>query len=358
MWPRGGGRQERWNAWELLRDLKGVVHARVYGFGGVLTSLLDRLLRCGLMLFALGTAAGGASAQSYPSRQISLIVPYAPGGVLDLVARLLAEGMREKYGQPVVVLNRAGGNGTSDRGSGEGRPNGYTLYLNNDGGLAIHAAVDPQFKFDAVADFVPIAMPAEYSHLFIVHKDVPAQSVREFVTYAKANPGKLSYGSPATGSLGHLATEMFAQRTGIKMTHVAYRGAAPALNDLMAGTIAMNIQSIPSARGQYESDRLKILAVFNDKRIAELPKVPTMAEAGFPDFVLKSGSVSFGPRGLPDVIRDQLSAVMSDIVKSPAAETQLRRVRLRAHRYERCGLFAILCQRTAALAEDRRRDRN
>ena len=150
----------------------------------------DRLLRCGLMLFALGTAGGGASAQSYPSRQISLVVPYAPGGVLDLVARLLAEGMREKYGQPVVVLNRAGGNGNIGTAEAvRAEPNGYTLYLNNDGGLAIHAAVDPQFKFDAVADFVPIAMPAEYSHLFIVHKDIPANSVQEFVTYAKANPG-------------------------------------------------------------------------------------------------------------------------------------------------------------------------
>jgi len=287
----------------------------------------DRLLCCGLMLFALGTAGGGASAQSYPSRQVSLLVPYAPGGVLDLVARLLAEGMREKYGQPVVVLNRAGGNGNIGTAEAvRAEPNGYTLYLNNDGGLAIHAAVDPQFKFDAVADFVPIAMPAEYSHLFIVHKDIPANSVQEFVTYAKANPGKLSYGSPATGSLGHLATEMFAQHAGIKMTHVAYRGAAPALNDLMAGTIAMNIQSIPSARGQYESDRLKILAVFSDKRVAELPNVPTMAEAGFPGFVIKSWLGVFGPRGLPDAIRDQLSTVMSEIVKSPAPETQLRRV--------------------------------
>ena len=289
----------------------------------------DRLLRCGLILLALGTTTGGASAQSYPSRQISLIVPYAPGGVLDLVARLLAEGMREKYGQPVVVLNRAGGNGNIGTAEAvRAEPNGYTLYLNNDGGLAIHAAVDPQFKFDAVADFVPISLPAEYSHLFIVHKDIPANSVQEFVTYAKANPGKLSYGSPATGSLGHLATEMFAQHAGIKMTHVAYRGAAPALNDLMAGTIAMNIQSIPSARGQYESDRLKILAVFSDKRVAELPKVPTMAEAGFPGFVIKSWLGVFGPRGLPDAIRDQLSTVMSEIVKSPAPETQLRRVGL------------------------------
>ena len=137
-----------------------------------MASSWDRLLRCGLILLALGTAAGGASAQSYPSRQISLIVPYAPGGVLDLVARLLAEGMREKYGQPVVVLNRAGGNGNIGTAEAvRAEPNGYTLYLNNDGGLAIHAAVDPQFKFDAVADFVPISLPAEYSHLFIVHKE-------------------------------------------------------------------------------------------------------------------------------------------------------------------------------------------
>jgi tripartite-type tricarboxylate transporter receptor subunit TctC len=286
-----------------------------------------QFLRCGLILFALGIFAGAASAQSYPSRQISLIVPYAPGGVLDLVARLLAEGLREKYGQPVVVLNRAGGNGNIGTAEAvRAEPNGYTLYLNNDGGLAIHAAVDPQFKFDAVADFVPIAMPAEYSHLFIVHKDVPANSVQEFVTYAMANPGKLSYGSPATGSLGHLATEMFDQHAGIKMTHVPYRGAAPALNDLVAGTLTMNIQSIPSARGQYESDRLKILAVFNDKRVPELPKVPTMAEAGFPGFVIKSWLGVFGPRRLPDPIRDQLSTVMSEIVKSPGAEAQLRRV--------------------------------
>ena len=301
-----------------MRDIKAPAACRRHFW--------HQFLRCSLILFAIGVGSP-ASAQNYPSRQISLIVPYASGGVLDLVARLMAEGMREKYGQPVVVLNRAGGNGNIGTAEAvRAEANGYTLYLNNDGGLAIHAAVDPQFKFDAVADFVPIAMPAEYSHLFIVHKDVPASSVQEFVAYAKANSGKLSYGSPATGSLGHLATEMFAQHTGIKMTHVAYRGAAPALNDLVAGTLAMNIQSIPSARGQYESDRLKILAVFSDKRLSELPKVPTMAEAGFPGFVIKSWLGVFGPRGLPDPIRDQLSTVMSEIVKSPAAEAQLRRV--------------------------------
>jgi tripartite-type tricarboxylate transporter receptor subunit TctC len=289
----------------------------------MMAQTLSKAAACVVLL----TMTCGAAAQTYPSRQINLIVPYASGGALDLVARVVAEGLKQKYGHPTVVLNRPGGNGNIGTAEAvRADPDGYTLYLNNDGGLAIHAAVDPNFKFDPAVDFVPISYPAEYGHLFMINKDIPAKTVQEFIAHAKANPGKLSYGSPAMGSLGHLATEMFARHAGIQMTHIPYRGAAPALNDLLAGVLAVNIQSIPSARGQFGSDRVKILATFNDKRIEELPGVPTMVESGHPSFVIKSWLGVFGPRGLPDAIRDQLSRDISELVNKPEVQRQLRSV--------------------------------
>jgi tripartite-type tricarboxylate transporter receptor subunit TctC len=289
--------------------------------------MVAQILSRAAAFVVLLTISGAASAQTYPSRQINIIVPYASGGTLDLVARLVADGLKQKYGHPAVVLNRPGGNGNIGTAEAvRADPDGYTLYLNNDGGLAIHAVVDPNFKFDPVADFVPISYPAEYCHLLMINKDIPVKTVQEFFAHAKASPGKLSYGSPATGSLGHLATEMFAKHAGIQMTHIPYRGAAPALNDLLAGVLAVNIQSIPSARGQFDSDRIKILATFSDKRVQELPEVPTMTESGYPGFVIKSWLGVFGPRGLPDGIRDQVSRDIGELVNKPEVQKQLRSV--------------------------------
>jgi tripartite-type tricarboxylate transporter receptor subunit TctC len=192
-----------------------------------------------------------ARGQSYPSRPVTIIVPYPPGGVLDVVGRLLADGLSAKLKQPFVVVNRVGGGGLI--GIGEvlrGSPDGYTLLMANDGSHAIGPFVDPSFKFDPVRDFVPIAMPAEYAHAFLINTKTPAKTISEFVAYAKSRPGELTFGTPGYGSLAQVAMELFMELTDTKMIHVPYKGAGPALTDLMVGVITSNLQSMSGVIGQ------------------------------------------------------------------------------------------------------------
>jgi tripartite-type tricarboxylate transporter receptor subunit TctC len=254
----------------------------------------------------------------FPGRQITLIAPYAPGGVVDITARILAEGFTEKFGQAAIVINKPGANGMIGLADlVKSLPDGLTLLLNNDGGLGIPPAVDPNFKFDPMKDYTPIAQAVQYSHTFIVNTALPVKSIAEFVAYAKARPGELDFGTPGIGTLPHIAMEMFMQRTGTKLVHVPYKGAVPALTDLMSGAVNVNVQSAPTVLAQAQSDRMRILAVFSDQRIKELPSVPTMEESGLKDFVITSWLGVFGPPDLPQEIRDRLSRGIVEIVRQP-----------------------------------------
>jgi len=190
-------------------------------------------------MLAIAASWSPARAQdTYPSRQITLIAPYPPGGVVDMTARMLAEGLKEKFNQSAIVLNKAGANGMiglTDLVKAE--PDGYTLLLNNDGGLGIPPAVDPNFKFDPMKDYTPIAQVVQHGWMFIVNSGIPAKTMQEFIAYAKARPGELTFGTPGIATLPHIATELFMLRAGVKMVHVPYKGAAPALTDLIAGTV-------------------------------------------------------------------------------------------------------------------------
>ncbi len=288
-------------------------------------------LRLALLFVAISTglAAGAAAQEPFPSRPITLIVPYPAGGVVDLTARLLADGLKDQLGQPVIVLNKPGANGMIGLVDlVRAQPDGYTLLVNNDGGLAIPPAVDANFKWDPRADYTPIAQVGEFTWLFLISSNLPIKSVQEFIAYAKANPGQLNYGSPGVGTLPHMATELFMRQTGVRMTHVPYKGAAPALTDLLAGVLSMNIQSVPTVITQVSNQRLRVLATLSAERIKELPDTPTMAESGLPEFTISSWNGLFGPPGLPQPIRDRLAQASAAAMMLPAVQEKFRTISL------------------------------
>ena len=281
-----------------------------------------------LSLFVVATLTTASLAQSaFPSRPITLVVPYPPGGVVDMTARLMADGLRERFKQPVIVVNKPGANGMIALAElVKAEPDGYTLLLNNDGGLGIPPAVDPNFKFDPRKDYTPVMQAVEYGYLFAVNSSVPVKSLADFIAYAKARPGQLNFGSPGIATMPHIATELFMQDAGVKMVHVPYKGAAPALSDLLAGVLTVNVQSIPTALGQLSSDRMKVLAVLSAHRLAALPDAPTMQESGLPGLVVTSWLGVFGPPGLPAAIRDTLSDAMIGVVREPKVQERFRSI--------------------------------
>jgi tripartite-type tricarboxylate transporter receptor subunit TctC len=290
--------------------------------GGILRGIVVGLLIAAAILPCMISPLRGAD--GYPAKPITLVVAYPPGGILDVVARIAADGLRTRFNQPVIVVNRTGGGGSI--GIGEvvrARPDGYTLLVGNDGTQAILPFVDPSFAYDPVRDFVPIAMPIEYGHALLVNAGVPANSISAFVTFAKSQPDRLTFGTPGYGSLAHAAMELFMKETGTRMLHVPYKGAAPALTDLMAGVITSNLQSMTGVIPQIGNRQVKILAVTSERRVTALPDVPTMAESGLPRVVVTSWVGVLGPAGLPADIRDKLSNAMVDTFKQPDVRARL-----------------------------------
>ncbi len=274
-------------------------------------------------------------AQAYPNRPITIVVPYPAGGVLDVVGRLLADGLSAKFNQAVIVVNRVGGGGST--GIGEvvrANPDGYTLLMANDGSHAILPFVDASFKFDPVRDFVPVAMPAEYAHALLINKKTPATTLPEFIAYAKSKPDQLTFGTPGFGSLAHVAMELFMQQTGTKMLHVPYKGAAPALTDLLAGVITSNLQSMSGVIGQVGNPSIRILAVTAPRRVEALPDVPTMVESGLPQMVAMSWLGVLAPAQLAPQVRDTLSRAIIEVAGSAATQAKLRSLGLEPARLE------------------------
>src|SRR5436190_228812 len=240
-----------------------------------------------IMLLAFGLPE--AYAQTYPSKPIRFVVPYPAGGPLDTIARLLAAKVGESVKQPVVVDNKpgAGGNIGADIVA-KSPPDGYTIVM---GALATHAINPTLYKsmpYDPVKDFTPITQVASTPNILIVNPSVPATSVREFIAYAKANPGKLSFGSGSIGSGGHLAGELFKTMAGIDMVHVPYKGAAPALQDLIGGQIQLMFDNLASSLTQVRAGKVRALAVTTAKRTALAPEFPTIAESGLPGFDIET----------------------------------------------------------------------
>jgi tripartite-type tricarboxylate transporter receptor subunit TctC len=257
------------------------------------------------------SAACPAAAQ-YPTRPITLVVPYAAGGGNDVIARIVAEKMATSLGQSIVIENRGGAGGTiATRQVARTEPDGYTLLIATSS-LAINPSLYPNAGYDPRKDFAGVGLIASSGNILLVHPSVPARSVGELIALAKQQPGKLTFGSTGTGSSVHLAAELFAGMAGIKISHVPYKGSAPALNDLVGGHVTMIFSTAASAAGLVrDGSKVRALAVTGGKRSAQFPELPTVAEAALPGYeaVLHYGIVA--PAGTPRPIIGKLNAALN-----------------------------------------------
>jgi len=279
-----------------------------------------------VLLALIGWTAAPASAQgSFLQKPITLVVPFGAGGALDLIARVLADGLRNELGQPVLVDNKPGASGLlAMRQAASAAPDGLTIILSSESNHILLPLLDASFPLDVTKDFVPVSLSGQFQHTLIVKKELPVATVQDLVSYLRANPGKLSFGSSGVGTQAHIAGEYLSQLTQSKMVHVPYRSSPAALNDLLAGNLDINFQSMPAVRSYVDSPRLKMLAVLSQKRLDELPNLPTMVEAGFPDFQLSSWMGVFGPAGLPDDIRQKLAEALVKVGKNPELQARIR----------------------------------
>ena len=272
---------------------------------------MTRWTRWAAAALAIFCAATPVAAQDYPTRPIVLIVPFAPGGGNDTLARLVAQHMSQTLGQQVVVDNRAGAGGTlGTRAAAKSPPDGYTLLIGHSGVLGIGPSLYPNAGYDPRKDFAPIGLIASLQYAIVVTPSVPAKSVAEFIELAKKEPGKINYASAGVGSVSHVSTELFATMAGIKLTHVPYRGTGPALNDLVGGHVAMHMAPIPTLIGLVRSGKLRAIAVTGPQRSPILPDLPTVTEQALPGYeaVLHYGLLA--PAGTPKPVVDKLNAAL------------------------------------------------
>ncbi len=273
---------------------------------------------------ALLLAAGSALsiAQTYPSKPITLVVPNPPGGFVDASARILSDSLAKVTSQSVVVDNRGGGSGNvAYQAVARATPDGYTLLNSYSAYHVGNPNLTPKLPW-AQKDFVSVALITVATNVIAVHPSVPANNLSEFITYLKANPGKLSYASQGNGSLSHIGTEMFKQQTKTSMVHIPYRGSGPALQDVLSGQVQVFITTPPSVMGQIQVGKLKGLAVAGKSRHPGLPGVPTTAEAGLKGFELEAWVGIFAPAGTPADVVAKLSSQIKAALELPETKTR------------------------------------
>lgn len=261
--------------------------------------------------------AGHAQA-AFPDRPVRLIVPYAPGGSADIAARLVADAWAKALGQPLVIENRGGAGGNIGVDAvAKAAPDGYTIGLQTVS-LAINPAIFKTMNFDTQKDLSPIGMVATSQHVLVVNPALPAQDVKGLVAAARANPGKLSYGSAGAGSTFHMSAELFKSMAGVDIMHVPYRGGGPALVDTMAGQVDMSFPVLSAAQQQVQGGKLRALGVTGPKRSPLMPDVPTIAEAGVEGYAFETWFMTFAPAGTPQPVIDKLNATLNAAIESPA----------------------------------------
>jgi tripartite-type tricarboxylate transporter receptor subunit TctC len=278
------------------------------------------------LLICMLFSGASYAAEPYPSRAIRILVAYPPAGIADLSARLVAEGLRVKLNQPVIVENKPGANGVIGvRELVKSDPDGYTVMLAPSAFL-INYAVGAIPSLDLMRDVVPIAGVAEYPTAMVVNKKMPVNSVQEFIAYAKGHSDELSFGSTGVGSLDWLAAELFMKQTGIRMVHVPYKGGPLALNDLLSGSIDVIIEVFPVVIEQIRSGAVKGLAVTSSYRLPSIPDVPTFDQAGVPNVHLTGWVGLYGPARLPEDIREQVGNAVVEMVKEPSMRDRFRAI--------------------------------
>jgi len=263
-----------------------------------------------LVLLCAATAAG---AQTYPAKPIRIVVGFPPGGGNDIIARLVGAKMQENWGQPVVIDNKPGANSIiAAEFVAKSAADGYTLLVNATGGMSVNPVLYTKLPYDSLKDFVPISMVGSFPLVLVVHPSVPANSVRELVAYAKANPGKLNYSSGSTAF--QVASEMFKQMTGTDIKHIPYKGSAASLTSVIAGDVQMTIVDTPPLVSQISAGRVKALAVTSAKRASAMSKLPTIAESGVPGYEMVLWIGVFAPAGTPRDIASKLNAEVVRVV--------------------------------------------
>ena len=283
--------------------------------------LLGTALAVATSLACFGSAPRGAAAEDYPTRPVTLVVPAAPGGINDLAARLIAEGLTNELGQQFIVDNKGGASGNIGiRTVARAEPDGYTLLVAYSGYQVTNPSLFKELNWDPIRDFVPVGLAIKAPHVIVVRKDLPVNSLQELIEYAKAHPGELNYASPGNGSIPHIGTEQLQQLTGTEMVHVPYKGTGPAMIDLLGGSVDLLITTPPSAAGHLRENSVKGLALADDKRHPMLPDLPTSAEAGLPGFELEAWIAVYAPTGTPQPVVDKLDAAIEKVVKSEQFE--------------------------------------
>jgi len=277
-----------------------------------------------VLVIVAGLMAQPAAAQEYPSRTVKLIVPFAAGATNDIVGRLIMQKLGEQFRQPFVVENRTGGSGIPGvEAVAKAAPDGYTLLLGNTSSLGIQISLFSKLPYDPRTDFEPISVVAVSPSVLVVHPSVPASNMSELVAYLKANPGKVNYASPGNGTPFHLSGELFKAQTGTSMVHVPYKGAAPAVADLLAGQVQLLFDNIPNVLPHIRAGKLRAIVSTGSTRLSTLPEVPTLAEAGFRGAESVSWFAVVAPRGTPRAIINTLHGGIVKLVAQPEVRQRL-----------------------------------
>ena len=301
-------RSGSWKVFPLLFLRRGGAKRR----GGLAALLLAALI------------ATAAHAQTYPSRPIRLVVPFPPGGSTDILARALAQKLSEGLAQAVVIDNRPGAGGSiGSEAAAKAAPDGHTLMMGHLGTLAVNPAIYKNLPYDPVKSFAPVSLMAIVPSVLVVNPQVPAASAAELIAYARANPGKLAYGSAGAGSTSHLTTEYFKLATGTDILHVPYKGIGPMLTDLISGQLSMGINGAPAVMSHVNSGRLRALAVTGIARLPSLPQIPTLDESGVKGFDASGWYGIVVPAGTPREIVMKLNAEIRRIMQTPDLRARL-----------------------------------
>lgn len=279
-------------------------------------------IRAVALIAAFGVI-GAVQAQTYPAKPVRIVVPYPPGGTTDILTRLIGQKLSETWGQQAIIDNRAGASGNIGadavvRSAGDG----YTL-LSASTVHTVNPSLYSKLSYDPLKDFTPITLLAQVANILVVHPSLPVKSVKEFIAFAKARPGQLNFSSAGNGSAPHLTAEMFKTMTGVDIVHVPYKGAPPAMTDLLAGHVALTFATAPSAVPYVRSGRLNALGVSSAARIPALPDVPTIAEAGVPGYESIGWNGLVGPAGMPRAVVNKLNAEVVKILQAPEVVKRL-----------------------------------
>ncbi len=283
--------------------------------------------RFNLALMAAATLPLGAFAQSantYPNKAIRMVVPFTPGGSTDIMGRTIGQQLTQAWAQPVVIDNVPGAGGSIGADKVAKAPaDGYTLLMGHIGTLAVTPSLYPKLPYDPVKSFAAVAWVARVPNVLVVHPSVPVKTVQELVAYAKANPGKINYGSGGNGSAAHIATEYFKLQTGTQMQHVPYKGTAPAVTDLVGGQIQLMFTGVPAVMAQVKAGQLRALAVSSPHRVKAVPDLPTVAESGYAGFEADQWYGVVAPANTPPDVIAKLNQQINKVLASPEIAERL-----------------------------------